>query len=200
MRLLYCLILVTGLGLLLWVLAAPLWVILMFTGAFDDPADGFRDATDAELIEVFRARRPEIERLRAMHREDRGIGAIGTDNIARWWRIGDRWEGSGTEGGLPDRAAVLAAVGLASERDAEYRRLFTAVGVYRVYDHDARREGYDTELCLTRRGTVVRGIMKSYVFAPGDVPPTPLTPRPGDPDEERFIRLGDGWYLRYLDH
>lgn len=42
-----------------------------------------------------------------------------------------------------------------------------------------------------------------YILVPvtglGDVPPTPLTPRPGDPDEERFTRLGDGWYLRHLD-
>jgi hypothetical protein len=196
--LLHLLIWLTGLGV---VLAIPVWLlpILVFTGFFEDPADGFREASDAELIGIFGAKRPDIERLRTMYQQDRGIGAIGTDNIGRWWHYGSAWHLSGSAREVNDRSSVLAAVGLAPERDAEYRRLFTAVGVYRIQEFDASRDGYGTELCLTRWGNVVRAITKSFVFVSGNVPPTPLAPRPGDPDEERFTRLGDGWYLRYLD-
>lgn len=176
-----------------------LFVHLLFTGCFDDPADGFHDATDAQLIAVFQTRRADVERLRAMHREDGRIGAIGTDNLGRWWRTGGRWHNATTRGEVGDRAAVLAAVGLPLARDAEYRRLFAATGAYRVQAADVDRDGYDTEICLTRRGTVVRSICKSFVFAPGDVPPRPLVAQPGDSDEERFTPLGDGWYLRYVD-
>lgn len=187
-----------GLGILMAIVG---WAVpfLRFNGFFDDPADGFRDASDAELIEVFRTKRPEIERLRAMLRQDRHVGAIGTDNLGRWWRHGNEWHDFDSGREVPDRTAVLAAIGLTPDRDAEYGSLFTAVGVYRIYGHDSSRDGYDAELCLTRRGNVVRSISKSFVFAPGDVPPIPLTPRPDDPGEERFTRLGDGWYLRYLD-
>lgn len=197
-RALAVLLVLLGLAGLAWV-AFLIFVRLLFAGWFDDPADGFREASDAELIQVFHAQRTEIEALRAMHRQDRGIGPIGTDNIGRWWRHGGGWHLSGSQRRWPTRDDVLREVGLAPERDAEYRRLFAAVGVYRVYAGDPERDGYDTELCLTRRGNVVRAVLKSFVFAPGDAPPNALVPRPGDPDTERFTRLGDGWYLRYLD-
>lgn len=190
---------IAGIGALVWVLFL-LWVHLLSAGFFDDPADGFRDATDAELIAVFTAQRTDIERLRALHLGDRRVGAIGTDNIGRWWRHGDRWRQVDDKRVVDDRAAVLAAVALRPDRDAEYRRLFAATAAYRVQGHDAERVGYDTEICLTRRGNVVRSVCKSFVFAPGGNAPPALVPREGDPDSEQFTPLGDGWYLRTIDH
>ena len=179
-----------------------LWLLLpwmIFQGWFDDPADGFRDATDAELIATFHAHRPEIERLRVMWQENRRVRTLGTDNIGPWWRHGGAWHESERDLTVANRASVLADMSLTPERDAEYQKLMRAIGSYRLVDHAFDDVGYDLEVCLTRRGNVVRGISKSFVFTTQAAPPPPLTPRPNDPDREYFTPLADGWYLRYID-
>lgn len=186
-----------AIGMLLVWLLLP-W--LLFQGWFDDPADGFRDATDADLIATFHAHRPELERLRILWQENRRLRSLGTDNIGSWWRSGGVWHESRRNLTVSDRAAVLADMSLAPERDAEYGKLMQAIGSYRLVDHAFDDSGYDFEICLTRRGNVVRSVGRSFVFTSGNTAPPALTRRPDDPDEERFTPLGEGWYLRYIDH
>lgn len=180
-------------------LASP---VLLFAVAFssscDEPADGFRDATDTELIAVFRAKRTEFERLRELCLLDRELGSIGTDNVDRWWREGSEWRHSSTGRYVASRAAMLAATGLSVERDAEYRRLFASVGAYRVVHRRGEAgAGFEVEVCMTRRGMVVHGSTKSLLYVSGAVEPRGHGPANGD--ELRFTPLGDGWYLKYED-
>jgi hypothetical protein len=170
---------------------------MVFAGLLDEPGHGFRLVSDRELIATFHRHREACDGLRTMLVSESRCDAIGTDLVGTWWKghpLGWRAGNHRTT----DLAQVLADAGLTPERHREYLDLLGRLGAYRVTAHqDADR---DCEIHLTRRGNVVRAILKSFVHSPSGEHPPALVPRPGDPDEEHYTPLGGGWFFRYLDH
>lgn len=169
--------------------------VALLHGWLNDPADGFRNPSDATLTAMFHAERQHFERLREMVRQDQHLGSVGTDTVSRWQRGAGHWYNTQTKEIQPSRKAVLQLVSLPAERDADYRRLFAATTAYRVTATDPARLGYDVEIHLTRIGNIVRGRRRSMVYAPA-TPLRNMISQKDPGDSETFAPVGDGWYLR----
>ena len=164
-------ILIFGVALCFATGLAPILAFALYV-CFDEVRDAWRDRTEEQLIEVFHEHRAEVERLRALWLEDRTLGIIESDH---------------------------KKIGMSEERYAEYQRLLEALGALAISGREDAQDRYDTEISLGASGSFFRSVYKYFVFAPGDVPPQDQLPTPTSDTEDRFTRLGDGWYLRYLE-
>ena len=139
--------------------------------------------SDAELVARFQSHRAQIDSL---------VGMIQSDKMLR--RVDDDW----TEPRDP------AAVGISSQRIADYRKIFVAIECPRGFIYNPQT-GTIT-LVAWAVGLAVSGSSKVFVFNPTD--PTPLVAdldtyrKHGKPDQRGYAhayRHLDGlWYLEYL--
>lgn len=104
-----------------------------------DPFEGQPHLPDDQLIANFQAHKPEFERLRLMILEDKGLTRVDVD----WTQPNDP-----------------TTIGVTPERIAEYRRLFTQLGLARGFS--AYR--HDIEFLASCQGWVASGSSKGYLY------------------------------------
>lgn len=76
-----------------------------------------------------------------------------------------------------------------------YGRLLQEVGAYDLASYPAGFHPYSCEILLGSHGTFLQHTCVAFVFVPDGVIPPDQSPPADDAGGERFVALGDGWFL-----
>jgi hypothetical protein len=116
--------------------------LILFLSNCSDPFQGQPHLPDAQLIANFQAHKEGFERLRQMIIEDKGLT-----------RVDDNWTAPGDP----------KAIGVSPERIAEYRKLFSQLGIPRGFSATSERDRI--EFLASSQGWVAHGSHKCYLYA-----------------------------------
>jgi len=150
--------------------------------------------SDAQVRQLWSARRADFEALRSMIDADRNLTVVGEDRVDGCARDAKdlNWGCPGAPG--LELGAMLRTVRLTPDRYALYRKHLAAIGG----DRAARRDSGVT-VGLYRSGVAPAGVGKNVVWAPAA--PAPLV---ADTDRDRptshtvnYAALSDGWYIEH---
>lgn len=157
----------------------------------------FLFSCSADIVQIsqnFVARKADFELLDKMIKEDykgNHCFAIGTDNIGRYWKYGDKWSSLNDYRNKLTLSQVLHHVSIPLKRYKIYEKLFKSSNTERITLCNMNNEPR-TSFLVYRSGLTVSGCII-------DIEKTRTTPRGWESQIEgkfdRVIYLVNDWYL-----